>query len=180
VSKDKGLDVLINAWQLFQQNIRAFRFQSLDFKAQITDLQVPSSIFQARLIIIGSGPYQKTIEDLNDPTIECLGAVDHDKLADYYSSASLVVFPSLLMENQPTVLLEAMSAEINIVASDIGGVGETLNGYGTLVPPGDPEMLALGMLAELQKNPDHTLADLLLSQHDIDTVMKILSASFSE
>ncbi len=193
VSKDKGAEVLIQAWQLFQHSLDASG-------SQRPDIQVPSPPTEAsakegskpahrsfseggykvHLVIIGSGPYLEAIKKLNDPSIECLGAMDHDKLADYYSSASLMVFPSLLMENQPTVLLEAMSAGANMVASDIGGVGELLQGYGTLVRPGDSEELAHAIHDQLQKNPDIALADSILFQHDIDSVMERLLQSLAE
>lgn len=173
VSKDKGAEVLIQAWQLFQHSLDASG-------SQRPDIQVPGSRFKVHLVIIGSGPYLETIKKLNDTSIECLGAMDHDKLAAYYSSASLFVFPSLLLENQPTVLLEAMSAGANIVASDIGGAGELLQGYGTLVPAGDSEKLAQAIKDQLQKNPDLALADSILSQHDIDSVMERLLKSLSE
>ncbi len=206
VSKDKGAEVLIQAWQLLQHNPDTSNFESRisNFETQYTkrntspeanapkeqkyEFRLPTEALakegntnlNVHLVIIGSGSYLETIKKLNDPSIECLGAMDHDKLADYYSSASLFVFPSLLLENQPTVLLEAMSAGANIVASDIGGAGELLQGYGTLVPAGDSEKLAQAIKDQLQKNPDLALADSILSQHDIDSVMERLLKSLSE
>ena len=152
ISKDKGAEVLINAWRKLKS-------------------QIPDPRSQIRLKLIGDGPYLETIKQLNDPTIECLGALDHSKLAEHYAEASLFVFPSLLMENQPTVLLEAMSAGCNIIASDIGGVGELLQGYGTLIPPGDVAKLAEAINSEITKNPNLALGQEIISRHDIDKVM---------
>ncbi len=57
---------------------------------------------------------------------------------------SLLVFPSILPEGMPMVLLEAMAAGVPIVASDIPGVrGLLTNGrHALLVPPDQPEALA--------------------------------------
>lgn len=40
------------------------------------------------------------------------------------------------------VLLEGMASRCVVVASDISGYREVLDGYGVLVPPGDPSELA--------------------------------------
>jgi len=155
VSKDKGVDMLIQAWK---------ELKSL-FESE-------SSPFDLQLKIIGTGAYLNDIKNLNDPTILCMGALEHAELAKHYASASLFVFPSLLMENQPTVLLEAMSAGVNIVASDVGGVGETLGGYGALVPPGNPSQLARGIYQELTKNPTRQIKAEILARHEIHQVMQ--------
>ncbi len=57
---------------------------------------------------------------------------------------SLLVFPSILPEGMPMVLLEAMAAGVPIVASDIPGVrGLLTNGkHALLVPPEQPGALA--------------------------------------
>jgi glycosyltransferase involved in cell wall biosynthesis len=154
VAKDKGVEVLINAWQ------------SLISKP-------------GKLKIIGSGPYLDTVKQLNDPTIECLGALDHSELAKHYAEASLFVFPSLLMENQPTVLLEAVSHGLNIIASDIGGVGELLQGYGALIPPGEPNQLASAITEQINKKPDPVKCQEILSRHGIDKVMEKLLKNLS-
>ncbi len=163
VSKDKGVEVLINAWKLLKQKIA-----------------VPNSRFDVRLRIVGDGPYLKTIQELNDPSIECTGALDHLLLAEHYKNASLFVFPSLLMENQPTVLLEAVSQGLSIIASDFGGVRELLNGYGTLVPPADAFKLASTIVAQLDDQPDIVKAREILNRHKIDKVMQELTRTFSE
>lgn len=51
-------------------------------------------------------------------------------------------------EGSPNVVLEAMSAGVPVVATDVGGVGELLGtaGTGVRVPPGAPDELTLGML----------------------------------
>jgi glycosyltransferase involved in cell wall biosynthesis len=155
VSKEKGAEVLVKAWQNLSPK-------------------------PGKLKIIGDGPYLETIKQLNDPTIECLGALDHGELAKHYADASLFIFPSLLMENQPTVLLEAMSYGLNIIASDIGGVGELLGNYGTLVTPGNVAELTTAITKQLTKKPDLAKGQEILETHDINRVMTSLSNHFAK
>jgi glycosyltransferase involved in cell wall biosynthesis len=64
-------------------------------------------------------------------------------------------------EGMPLVLLEAASCELPIVATDVGGVAETLideeSGY--LVPPANPDLLALFML-KLMDLPDSVRSEM--------------------
>jgi glycosyltransferase involved in cell wall biosynthesis len=55
---------------------------------------------------------------------------------------SIVVVPSTISEPWSLVVSEALTAGRAVVASDSGGVSEQLAGYGTLVPPNDPQALA--------------------------------------
>jgi glycosyltransferase involved in cell wall biosynthesis len=66
---------------------------------------------------------------------------------EYYALSDVFVSSSIL-EGMPIAHLEAMTAELPIVATDIPGVREVVtdgeNGY--LVSPGDPEMFARAMI----------------------------------
>ena len=55
--------------------------------------------------------------------------------------ANVVVLPSL-HEGLSNAVMEAMAAGRAIVATDVGGTPELLNGRGVLIPPGDPVALA--------------------------------------
>jgi glycosyltransferase involved in cell wall biosynthesis len=65
---------------------------------------------------------------------------------------SLLVFPSILPEGMPMVLLEAMAAGVTIVASDIEGVRGLLTheDHALLIPPEDPEALSASIERLLQ------------------------------
>jgi glycosyltransferase involved in cell wall biosynthesis len=54
----------------------------------------------------------------------------------------------------PLTILEAMSCGIPCVSTNIGDVKETLGNAGIIVPPQNPEMLAAGWKAILDKNPE--------------------------
>ncbi len=82
------------------------------------------------------------------------GRFDPRDAASVFAELDLVVVPSLWPENAPLVVGEAHRAGLAVVASDVGGVGETLGGGGALVPPGDAEALAR-TLAELAADREH-------------------------
>ncbi len=67
--------------------------------------------------------------------------VESENVLDAYHSAAVVVLTSV-SEAFPYSILEAMSCGKAIVATDVGGVREALEGNGALVPPGDAEALA--------------------------------------
>lgn len=72
-----------------------------------------------------------------------LGQVKREKLLKLYQKATLFVFPSY-HEGLPTVLLEAMSCGVPIIATDVRGNRDviTKDKNGILVPPGNPQKLA--------------------------------------
>lgn len=53
--------------------------------------------------------------------------------------ADVLIVPSTIAENQPTVIYEAASMGLPVIASDIGGIRETLGGAGYLCQPLDGE-----------------------------------------
>jgi glycosyltransferase involved in cell wall biosynthesis len=64
------------------------------------------------------------------------------ELAELYSSATLVVSPSL-GECLSTVVLEAMCCGAAVIATDVGGIREQLDEYtGMIVPPRDAPALS--------------------------------------
>jgi glycosyltransferase involved in cell wall biosynthesis len=76
-----------------------------------------------------------------------LGVVDN--IADLYKQVDVVVVPFLDLKgisDYPLVVLEAMSMNKPVIATDVGGTREVLTGdYGLLVPPGDVEAISKGL-----------------------------------
>ena len=60
-----------------------------------------------------------------------------DELRELYETSAIFVFPSL-SENFPVVLLEAMTAGLAIITSDIRGCPEVVGDTALLVPPESP------------------------------------------
>ncbi|EGY24251.1 glycosyl transferases group 1 family protein [Desulfovibrio sp. A2] len=68
--------------------------------------------------------------------------VEHSNcVADYLQLFDLFVLPSL-SESMPNTLLEAICTGLPVIASQVGGVPELVEGNGLLVPPGDVPALA--------------------------------------
>lgn len=136
----KGLDVLLNAWRLVCQS---FPEQNI------------------RLILIGTGTDDKALSQLL-ADMELQGVEwhnqwvnDRDLIRRYLSSADVYVFPSR-GDACPNAVIEAMACGLPIVASDVNGIADILEGGehsgGVLVPPGDALALAeaLGRILDNQ------------------------------
>ena len=134
----KGLAILLEAWQGVQQ-----------------------ARPDARLLIVGRGdpgPFQHRAARMGLREVQFVGAVDRATLASYYTTATVFCAPSTGQESFGIVLAEAMSSGTPVVASDIGGYRQVLRHRhaGLLVPPEEPEALAVGLL--------HVLGDRHLQQ----------------
>lgn len=90
-----------------------------------------------RGVIVGTGELEPTIV-ARHPAIVRAGAVPSDGVPDWLRSADVVVVPS---RDEPLGLaaIEALACGIPVIASDVGGLAETIRGKsaGVLVPPGD-------------------------------------------
>lgn len=95
-------------------------------------------ITKVKFLIIGDGPYLPDLRRLVDKldlakNIFFLGSKNNCELPHYYRHAYAVIMPSVGLENNPLVALEAMSYSLPIIASDLGGypdlVRHQLNGY---------------------------------------------------
>ena len=68
-------------------------------------------------------------------TLKFLGRVDKRGLVDCYRASDFMVLPSISVESQPIVILEAMATGLPIITTDLPGpselVEEGMNGYVT-------------------------------------------------
>lgn len=122
LSKEKGVDVLLNAYAQYNAEGGA-----------------------ARLIILGDGPlrgeYAQLVSKLGiDRNVTFLG--HRNDVFSYYCQADVFVLPSR-SEGLPMALLEAMAFGIPVVATNVGGIPDVVcDGIsGKLVPPDVPEAL---------------------------------------
>lgn len=110
-----------------------------------------------KMVFVGDGPTKKSIEKYaTDCEISDLVIFEGTKsdVQNYYKAAKIFVHSSP-SEGLPTVLLEAMSFGVPIVATDSKpGVREILgeNEYGLISPIKDPEIMALNMNKLLSDN----------------------------
>jgi glycosyltransferase involved in cell wall biosynthesis len=105
-----------------------------------------------RAYLAGDGPLRQSLESLAAAlgvrdAIEFMGSVDNARMPGVYSSADLVVIPSLV-EATSIAALEAMSCERAVAASRVGGLPEIIDQTtGILFEPGRPEALAEAVTA---------------------------------
>ncbi len=101
---------------------------------QIDEIKpVLEAIPNARLAIVGDGPYRETLEKhFADTNTHFVGYLEGETLGAAYASADAFVFPSRT-ETLGLVLLEAMAAGCPVVAARSGGIPDIVtdgvNGY---------------------------------------------------
>jgi glycosyltransferase involved in cell wall biosynthesis len=106
--------------------------------------------------IVGDGPYRSTLEAqaarIGKP-VRFWGWLDRTspEMWRLYRESSVFVFPSE-REGSPTVVQEAMSAGLAVVAADAAGTPEVVGDAGILVSPKDPAGIA-DALVRLAENP---------------------------
>ena len=98
---------------------------------------------RVRLVMVGDGPLRNQVKEkvvqlgLGE-CVELVGEVSHSRVPNYIRSADLLCLPSHA-EGWPTVIFEALSLGVPVVASRVGGNPEAIHSedYGLLVEAGD-------------------------------------------
>ncbi|MDD5031845.1 MAG: glycosyltransferase family 4 protein [Patescibacteria group bacterium] len=114
IEKHKGILFLIKSLSLLCQN-----FNRRDFE----------------LVIVGTGEKLKKAEQLAEPNkhIKFLGQKNKDEVRELMESADCLVVPSLCYENSPTVIYEAASAGLAVIAARLGGIPELIHELGGIL-----------------------------------------------
>jgi glycosyltransferase involved in cell wall biosynthesis len=105
------------------------------------------------LAILGSGPDRPRLEAVARElglaqNVTFPGPQPHEVLARYLAAADAFVFPTTLNEAAPLAPLQALACGTPVIASNLGSVPELIDRpgeNGLLMPPGEPDALALGM-----------------------------------
>jgi glycosyltransferase involved in cell wall biosynthesis len=129
VEPRKGLDVLLDALRLLH-----------DRRADVPPL-----------VIVGAQGWGPELDrrGLPETAVISPGWLDTGELMGLVAGAQALVFPSR-DEGFGLPPLEAMAAGVPVLASDLPVTREVLGGFARLVPPGDPQALAEGLLEVLQ------------------------------
>ncbi|MBD3248313.1 glycosyltransferase [Candidatus Falkowbacteria bacterium] len=96
------------------------------------------------LLVAGSGSVVGDVGKIafGDKRIKILGGKTHSEVKELMQSADCLVVPSLCYENSPTVIYEAASLGLPVLASDIGGIPELIKRTGgVLFEPGNEDDL---------------------------------------
>lgn len=111
-----------------------------------------------KLIIVGSGPYQRVLESQARRAgmmerVVFTGELSLEKIRSLFTHVTLFVNPSH-SEGLPRSVLEAAAAGLPIVATDVGGTNEIIQHEetGLLVPSENPHALTLA-IERLLENP---------------------------
>ena len=134
----KGFAVLLEACRLLAQ-------KGLDFQ----------------LTLAGDGPERVHLQELVQSyhlgsQVKMPGFVDHNQVTRLMTEAHLFVMPSIVApsgdrDGTPTVIAEALLHEVPVVATQVCGIPEMVRpgDTGWLVPPEDPQALALAITQAL-------------------------------
>lgn len=111
---------------------------------------------RAYLVIVGDGELRDSLREQASkrsaaPRITFLGM--RRDVPDILAASDLLVLSSA-HEGFGLVLAEAMACGVPVVSTDCGGTSEVIGDAGTLVPPSDPDALAVGILDTLALHPE--------------------------
>jgi glycosyltransferase involved in cell wall biosynthesis len=113
-------------------------------------LRAMPAVWDGTLTVIGDGPERPRCEETCRQLglagrVRFLGRRSHAETLAELTRAHVLVLPSLFMESYGLVLIEALAAGTNVLASDRGACRELIEdaGAGYLFPPGDANNLAM-------------------------------------
>ncbi|HEY2206625.1 MAG TPA: glycosyltransferase family 4 protein [Pseudonocardia sp.] len=113
----------------------------------------------------------------DDPRIRLMGFVPEEKLGDFYASLDVFTLPSVnAFEAFGIVQAVAMLAGVPVLASDIPGVRQPVaqTGFGTLVPPADPQAITEALVRLRDNPPDRAVG--ARTAHESFSVAGVLDA----
>jgi len=111
LSNEKGIEPLLDAWD-------AGGFTGFE------------------LVLVGDGPLRPALEQRPRPGVRLTGNLSREAVLDRMLRSRALVFPSVLYEGQPMVVLEALGCGLPVLASGLGGNAELL-AKDWLASPGD-------------------------------------------
>jgi glycosyltransferase involved in cell wall biosynthesis len=126
IEKHKGVGLLIQAFKMVKEKFG-----------------------QAELLVAGAGSELAELKSQAEEGsgIKFLGWQNEKRMGELLASCHALVLPTLCYENCPTVILEAFSAGLPVLAADLGGISELVGGQaGVLFKPGDVLDLAEKMV----------------------------------
>jgi len=109
--------------------------------------RLATSGYKFRLKLIGDGPVRPELERLTDELglrgrTTFTGSLRGDALQEAMKDVTAAVMPSIWQDVAPVACIEHMMNGRLLVASNIGGLGELVDGVGLKFPAGDAEALA--------------------------------------
>jgi glycosyltransferase involved in cell wall biosynthesis len=111
------------------------------------------------LTLIGDGPERGNLEALTSDLglsgrVTFAGELSRQRVDELLRTTDVVVMPSLCEETAGLAAMEQMMTGGVVVASEIGGLAEVVNGVGLKFSPGNPEELCSRLLSIANKPSD--------------------------
>lgn len=103
LSPEKGIDVLLSAWNYLERHIT--------------------------LKIAGSGPLQEQVEAVarKNSSVQFLGQQPQGKIYELLRRSKALIFPSLWYEGMPRTIIEAFAAGTPVIASNLGAMSSMID-----------------------------------------------------
>ncbi|MDP9043033.1 MAG: glycosyltransferase family 4 protein, partial [Bacteroidota bacterium] len=92
-------------------------------------LQAADKLKNIKFLIAGVGDLIKMVEEADREmnNVEYLGSLNKEQLFDAFDRSDYLILPSIWYENNPMIIIEAMTYGLAVIGSDIGGIPELLN-----------------------------------------------------
>ena len=126
-------------------------------------IEAASRLQRVTFAIVGDGELRPELERLVEASparVALVGAMSHDRVADAFAAADVVVVPSVVdsrgrVDATTSTALEALASGRPLIASNVGGIAEVVrdNDNGLLVPEKDPVALAVA-IERLRAEPE--------------------------
>lgn len=148
--RPEGEVVILNAKALVPKNGQEYLIRAMPM--------IRRTLPKAKLRIIGEGPdgmhLRELVATLNlKEVVDFLGEIPNSDMPRQYADCDVVVIPSVRVkgveEASSILLLEAMASGRPVVASDIGGLRESIvdGKTGLLIPDQQPEAIASSVIS---------------------------------
>ncbi|HEX3454151.1 MAG TPA: glycosyltransferase, partial [Gaiellaceae bacterium] len=126
-------------------------------------IEAASRVQRSSFAIVGDGELRPELERLVEASsgrVELVGALPHDRVADAFVAADVVVVPSVVddrgrVDATTSTALEALASGRPLIATNVGGIPEVVHDgdNGLLVPEKDPVALAAA-IERVRTDPD--------------------------
>ena len=153
-------------------------------KGQIYILKAVSKLlkenYKVNVIIIGTGPlYNKFIRFAKMhnmlENLRIFNNIPEQYLPYYYNASDIFVFPSLY-EPAGLALLEALSSELPVISTKIGGIPEMMKNNGKYIEPSNYEMIYKSLKSIINNGYDRNIIKnarkLMIKEHNWDKISK--------
>lgn len=129
---------------------------------------------------IGHKIYKTTDKECN---INLCGLVSAEELAAMLANTDIYIQTSHI-ENSPNSICEAMLVGTPIIATDVGGTETMLQGCGTLIPDGDPYIMAATIIKvannfDVAKQKSAKGLDIAMSRHNKNDIAQQLIETYN-